>query len=321
MSDRFLDDTKIKKRTNPKLQATLAAAKQLHNRVQEKMNSMPPEELSQLVDRPPTNMQEVAQQIQTNLNIPDIVQNTPSIHSKDIEATTNIPFNQQVTLEQLPDNSKISHSLAVSSTIIPENMINTNQMSNNDDSANSLNNNSINQYITNYVRNTPDISANTELNNDISNNNTPQPIANESMNKHMAEQRYNQEVYNILQQHPELAPNNKPALNINVQADMQGPNYIVTRENGKVKAETKQFREMNKKIGPLKLDRNILLEKQREADVALESARIELEIYSKMLAASNDDSLRLNIKFADWQKKVKEAELRQTAIANILVGK
>lgn len=384
MGDRFLDDNNIKVRPttqNPQLQATLIRARQLRDKVKSQVDSLEPTELAKLTHSDPINIKETVQQIQEKLDIPEEPKKTPkkkrvskkaspvqdmsSNFSQNVSQSTsqnmpnivdhvsrseqqspNIPFNQQITLAQLPDDAKISHSLSIieginnesdNDTLIHNNIKiqeeintsvsdihppNTNLSKMNLSKADieplitntGVNNNLVNQFITNYVRENqePDLLPLDTPNADISN------IQIKSQDEAISKDKlYEQEVNKILQQNPELVP--KPSSGLNVQLDMS--NYIVTKEQGKVKVETKSFREMNKKIGPQKLDRDILLEKQKENELALEIAKVELEIYSKMISISNDDSLRLNLKLADWQKKLKEAELRRSAITNILTGR
>lgn len=307
MGDRFLDDAKIKKssKNNPQLQVMIEKAKQLRNKAKQKIDSLSPEELSQITNNEPINIKETAQQIQEKLNV-------PIINPADVEIKPNIPFDQQMTLDQLPEDAKISHELTMSTPInTSSNMpVNVNTSTN---MAVNANLGEINKYIIEQVRQEPEpIPLDTP---DISN----AQIIKSQQEAISEDKLYEREVNKILQQNPELAPKSNASISIEMKTN--SPQYVVSKEDDKVVMETKQFKNMNKKISPLQLDANILLEKYRENKLAFEAARIELEIYSRMIASTNDESLRLNVKLAEWQRKLKEAELRQTVIANILAGK
>ena len=101
------------------------------------------------------------------------------------------------------------------------------------------------------------------------------------------------------------------------------PQYVISRDKGKVMVETQAFKNIKEeKIGHMGLNKDILLEKYKEANINYETARIELEILSRM-KNSVDKALQptYDIKIKDQQKRIKEMELRASVITNLLEGR
>ena len=133
-------------------------------------------------------------------------------------------------------------------------------------------------------------------------------------------EQYEQEVNKIMQESPELVPEEKPALDI----QLQQPAFIINRDkNGKIKMETEQFKSLNDiKEDNMDLNKNMILQKQAEANQKFEEAKLELEILTRM-RNSVEKALQptYDIKIKDQQKKIKEMDLRRSVITNILEGR
>ena len=81
--------------------------------------------------------------------------------------------------------------------------------------------------------------------------------------KIIEENIYEQDIQKILEDSPELTPELK-GTQINIQATLQQPIYNITREKGKVKAETESFINQLKKDDKELINREILINKQND---------------------------------------------------------
>lgn len=220
--------------------------------------------------------------------------------ANNIAEQLNVPVPQKKPKRKVvrkEDNIQISHMSTLDNEVTPQD----------------INFQNINQLITNSVR--EETKQIPEIKQQIK---TPDQEVKEDI-------RYEAEIRRILQEHPEFTPQEKPALDINVNMTVaeKKPNYIVSKENGKVKVETQAFKEINsQRVGPMKLNREVLLEKQSETFKLIETAKIELEICLRMKTAV-DKSLQsaYDAKIKDWQKRIKENELRLSTIDNLLNGR
>lgn len=291
MNDRFLDDTNIKKSVqaiNPQLQAALERTKQLKEGISQQINGLSSEDRQKLMQPVQIDKKQIVDNIQENLDLPK-----PVIKSKrNRKVPQKIEDSNKINiLDNYNDDDQISRNLAVDN----------------------IDNLAVNQLITDTVRQSSSqlsqsvIVKDNDKEPDIIPLDRPDRIIREEENDDQMnlsqEQIYQNEVQKILQQHPELKPEQNAGININMTT--RTPNV----SNNVIKV-----------VGPLKLSKDLLLQKQADAVNALENARIELEIYSRM-SSEKDESLRVNLKIKDWTTKIKEAELRLSIIANLLAGR
>ena len=139
-----------------------------------------------------------------------------------------------------------------------------------------------------------------------------------------SENVYQQDIQNILDESPELTPE-PSGTKINIEATLKQPVYNVTREKGKIKAETENFinqSKNNKENDREAMNKEILINKQNETNNELASMQIELEIISRM-KLQIDDKLKpvYDGKIAKIQMNIKELELRAATIANLVAGR
>ena len=139
-----------------------------------------------------------------------------------------------------------------------------------------------------------------------------------------SENIYQQDIQNILDESPELTPE-PSGTKINIEATLKQPVYNVTREKGKIKAETENFinqSKNNKENDREAMNKEILINKQNETNNELASMQIELEIISRM-KLQIDDKLKpvYDGKIAKIQMNIKELELRAATIANLVAGR
>ena len=139
-----------------------------------------------------------------------------------------------------------------------------------------------------------------------------------------SENVYQQDIQNILDESPELTPE-PSGTKINIEATLKQPVYNVTREKGKIKAETENFinqSKNNKENDREAMNKEILINKQNETNNELASMQIELEIISRM-KLQIDDKLKpvYDGKIAKIQMNIKELELRAATIANLIAGR
>lgn len=139
-----------------------------------------------------------------------------------------------------------------------------------------------------------------------------------------SENVYQQDIQNILDESPELTPE-PSGTKINIEATLKQPVYNVTREKGKIKAETENFINQlknNKENDREAMNKEILINKQNETNNELASMQIELEIISRM-KLQIDDKLKpvYDGKIAKIQMNIKELELRAATIANLVAGR
>ena len=139
-----------------------------------------------------------------------------------------------------------------------------------------------------------------------------------------SENVYQQDIQNILDESPELTPEPN-GTKINIEATLKQPVYNVTREKGKIKAETENFinqSKNNKENDREAMNKEILINKQNETNNELASMQIELEIISRM-KLQIDDKLKpvYDGKITKIQMNIKELELRAATIANLIAGR
>ena len=291
MNDRFLDDTNIKKSVqaiNPQLQAALARTKQLKEGISQQINALSSEDKQKLMQPVQIDKKQIVDNIQESLDLPKPV--TKSKRNRKVTQKIEEP-NKINILDNYNDDDQISRNLAVDN----------------------IDNLAVNQLITDTVRQSSlqlsqsAIVKDNDKEPDIIPLDHPDRIIREEENDDQMnlsqEQIYQNEVQKILQQRPELKPKQNAGININMTTHT--PNV----SNNMIKV-----------VGPLKLSKDLLLQKRTDAINALENARIELEIYSRM-SSEKDESLRVNLKIKDWTTKIKEAELRLSIIANLLAGR
>lgn len=291
MNDRFLDDTNIKKSVqaiNPQLQAALERTKQLKEGISQQINALSSEDRQKLIQPVQIDKKQIVDNIQESLDLPKPV--TKSKRNRKVAQKIEEP-NKINILDNYNDDDQISRNLAVDN----------------------IDNLAVNQLITDTIRQSSSqlsqsvIVKDNDKEPDIIPLDRPDRIIREEENNDQInlsqEQIYQNEVQKILQQHPELKPEQNAGININMTT--RTPNM----SNNMIKV-----------VGPLKLSKDLLLQKQADVVNALENARIELEIYSRM-SSEKDESLRVNLKIKDWTTKIKEAELRLSIIANLLAGR
>ena len=287
MNDRFLDDTNIKKSVqaiNPQLQAALARTKQLKEGISQQINVLFSEDKQKLMQPVQIDKKQIVDNIQESLDLPKPV--TKSKRNRKVAQKIE-EQNKTNILDSYNDDDQISRNLAVDN----------------------IDNLAVNQLITDTVRQSSlqlsqsAIVKDNDKEPDIIPLDRPDRIIREEEMNLSQEQIYQNEVQKILQQRPELKPKQNAGININMTTHT--PNV----SNNMIKV-----------VGPLKLSKDLLLQKQADAINALENARIELEIYSRM-SSEKDESLRVNLKIKDWTTKIKEAELRLSIIANLLAGR
>lgn len=290
MNDRFLDDTNIKKSVqaiNPQLQAALERTKQLKEGISQQINGLSSEDRQKLMQPVQIDKKQIVDNIQENLDLPKPV--TKSKRNRKVPQK--IEGQNKTNILDSYNDDRISRNLAVDN----------------------IDNLAVNQLITDTVCQSSSqlsqsaIVKDNDKEPDIIPLDRPDRIIREEENDGQInlsqEQIYQNEVQKILQQHPELKPEQNVGININMTT--RTPNV----SNNVIKV-----------VGPLKLSKDLLLQKQADAVNALENARIELEIYSRM-SSEKDESLRVNLKIKDWTTKIKEAELRLSIIANLLAGR
>ena len=293
MNDRFLDDTNIKKSVqtiNPQLQAALERTKQLKEGISQQINALSSEDKQKLMQPVQIDKKQIVDNIQESLDLPKPV--TKSKRNRKVAQKIE-DSNKINILDNYNDDDQISRNLAVDN----------------------IDNLAVNQLITDTVRQSSSqlsqsaIVKDNDKEPDIIPLDRPDRIIREEENDDQMnlsqEQIYQNEVQKILQQHPELKPEQNAGINININMTTRTPNV----SNNMIKV-----------VGPLKLSKDLLLQKQVDAVNALENARIELEIYSRM-SSEKDESLRVGLKIKDWTTKIKEAELRLSIIANLLAGR
>ena len=291
MNDRFLDDTNIKKSVqaiNPQLQAALARTKQLKEGISQQINALSSEDKQKLMQPVQIDKKQIVDNIQESLDLSKPV--TKSKRNRKVAQKIE-EQNKTNILDSYNDDDQISRNLAVDN----------------------IDNLAVNQLITDTVRQSSlqlsqsAIVKDNDKEPDIIPLDRPDRIIREEENDDQMnlsqEQIYQNEVQKILQQRPELKPKQNAGISINMTTHT--PNV----SNNMIKV-----------VGPLKLSKDLLLQKQADAINALENARIELEIYSRM-SSEKDESLRVNLKIKDWTTKIKEAELRLSIIANLLAGR
>ena len=303
MNDRFLDDANIKKSVqaiNPQLQAALERTKQLKEGINQQISTLSPEDKQKLIQPVRVDKKQIVNNIQEKLDLPKPTAKptTRRKRTEKVQKQEEEPVKTNI-LDSYDDNDQISRTLAV----------------------NNIDNMAVNQLITDTVRQSPPpiMLENDNKEPDIIPLDRPDRIIKEDDNNSQMslsqEQIYQNEVQRILQQHPELKPEQNAGININM--NMSNPSTMSSNISTTISATSTTAKVV---IGPLKLSKDLLLQKQADALNALENARIELEIYSRM-SSEKDELLRTNLKIKDWTTKVKEAELRLSIIANLLAGR
>ena len=314
--NRFIDDTKVKKKN---LQNVLSKAQALKNKAQAKVESLSPEQRQQLAE--PIEIKEAVQNIQQQMQdyqadfISNQVSNLPKI-DKDILITEDnmAELMQQFNVEANKTNPGL---VTIDQNIESEEPKpkKRGRMSKKE-AAEKLAAHNRRMGITDE---------------------RPQPISNQSINTKV---HADANLYHQLQQqlpiHNEIDDRDIRPITAGLMEDIDTDVYNeyipidepdrmvlqVNRENGKVRAETRQSRELNQRIENNMTDKELLLQKQNETNKEIKDLKLELEITSRMQLAV-DDKLKTSYqtKVKSIQDKIKEKELRLSIITNIMNGR
>ena len=308
--NRFIDDTKVKKKN---LQNVLNKAQALKNKAQAKIESLPLEQRQQLVEH--VDLQEASKQVQQRMQedfITNQINNLPKI-DKDILITEDnmAELMQQFNVEA----NKVNPGLVtIDQNIEPEEKPKRRGRSTKKEAAEKL---AIHNRRVGIV------------------DEAPRPILNQTNIN--AKVHSDANLYHQLQKQiavsNEIDDNDIRPITAGLKEDYELYPYEinespsahvlqVNRENGKIRAETRQARELNQKEEPNMLDKELLLNKQNEVHKEIKDLKLELEITARMQLVV-DDKLKTSYqtKVKSIQDKIKEKELRLSIITNIMNGR
>ena len=308
--NRFIDDTKVKKKN---LQNVLNKAQALKNKAQAKIESLPLEQRQQLVEH--VDLQEASKQVQQRMQedfITNQINNLPKI-DKDILITED---NMAELMQQFnAEANKVNPGLVtIDQNIEPEEKPKRRGRSTKKEAAEKL---AIHNRRVGIV------------------DEAPRPILNQTNIN--AKVHSDANLYHQLQKQiavsNEIDDNDIRPITAGLKEDYELYPYEinespsahvlqVNRENGKIRAETRQARELNQKEEPNMLDKELLLNKQNEVHKEIKDLKLELEITARMQLVV-DDKLKTSYqtKVKSIQDKIKEKELRLSIITNIMNGR